>query len=132
MTKIHVYTVYGKGDEHAPVAEGFVWVAAIFGPAWALWHGLWRHALMLAVGWGLLMVLFAGLEVADNVQNLVALAYMVLIGFQAHDWQRGELVRQGYVFLGVVAAPDRELALLRFMEEARSEATGKSLENQEA
>jgi len=118
VKKIRIYTVYGKGDEHTPVAEGFVWMAAIFGPAWALWHGMWRHALMLAVGWGLLMVIFSGLQVADNVRNLVALAYMVLIGFQAHDWQRGELVRRGYDFLGVVAAPDRELALLRYLEEA--------------
>jgi len=118
VKKTRIYTVYGNNQECFPVAEHFVWMAAIFGPAWALWHGMWRHALMLGAGWGLLMVLYAGVQAADNVRILVALAYMVLTGFQANDWRRGELVRQGYVFLGIVVAPDRELALLRYLEEA--------------
>ena len=31
--------------------DGFVWGAALFGPLWAMYHGRWRTAAALGLGW---------------------------------------------------------------------------------
>lgn len=105
-----VYTVHTNSWSAAPdgeavlIREGFSWPAFVFGPLWALWHGLWRTAivllvLLLAVGGG---TVAAGLT--DAGELVLTLALHAAIGLWANDWRRRVLARRGFVERGAVMA----------------------------
>lgn len=72
-------------------------------------------ALLLSVTIALAVVMqFLGL--AELQRTLVWLGYMALIGWSANDWRRATLVRNGWQFDSVIAAPDRDRALLRWLD----------------
>ena len=48
----------------ALIVEGFSWPALIFGPFWALWHGLWRTVIV----W----VVMVALIISDTLKNLLS------------------------------------------------------------
>lgn len=98
------------------VKEGFCWPAFFFGPFWALSHRMWFAAI------GLLSVLIA-LGVAEAVLRLDPMTYSAvmfgvaaIIGFCANDWRRNALTMRGWKMEGLSAAPDRDLALRRFID----------------
>lgn len=103
-----IYTVHARAwstsaDADAVlVPEGFNWAAAVFGPFWALWHGMWRTAiallvLSLAVSGA---VFLAGMT--DAVDMTLSLAVQAAIGLWANDWRRYALARRDFTERAVV------------------------------
>lgn len=96
------------------IAEKFNWLAFVFGPFWAFWHGMWRTAIVLlviAAAIGSLGV-FAGLA-ADLISALQLLVQTGL-GLWANDLRRAALARRGYVERAVVAGRNGEEAEHRY------------------
>jgi hypothetical protein len=88
----------------ALVKEGFSWPAFVFGPFWALWHSMWKTAIVLFV---LAAALSGGVEAAGLTEaagSAVTLAAQTAIGLWANDWRRRVLDRQGCVERGAVHA----------------------------
>jgi hypothetical protein len=122
MARLKLYSVHLRAWSAAPdrdavfVREGFCWTAFIFSVFWALSHRMWVVALGLTAA-------IAGLAAIDDVLDLdplfseaLGLALSVWIGFEANDWRRAALKRQGYLDAGIVVAPAIELAEHRFFE----------------
>ena len=101
--------------------EGFSWWALVFGPLWFLWHGLWFSAILL------LLVQMALSGAVDYFGVPLALAWIpsacvsVLVGFNARDWWRLMLNRQGFTFVGVVLSTSLERAEWTMMERVYAE-----------
>lgn len=98
------------------VKEGFCWPAFFFGPFWALSHRMWF------AGLGLISVLVA-LGIAETILRLDPMTYSAvmvgvaaIIGFCGNDWRRNALTVRGWKMQGLSAAPDRDLALRRFID----------------
>ena len=122
MAKLKLFTVHLRAWSAAPdrdavfVREGFSWAAFFFSIFWALSHRMWMAALGLTAA-------LAGLAAIDDVLELdpvfseaLGLALSVWIGFEANDWRRAALKRQGYLDAGIVVAPGIALAEHRFFE----------------
>ena len=103
MARLKVYTVHLKAWSDSPdrdavfVREGFNWAAFLFSFAWALWHRMWFAALgLLALVLGLATIGDV-LDIDDGIFQAIGLAASLWIGFEANDWRRATLKRQGYV-----------------------------------
>lgn len=118
---LRVYTVHlppPSSDDPTPalVKEGFSWPGFFFGVIWALWHRLWIEAaallaLLIAAG-----VIFDVAGLGESIESLIMFAIALLVGFNGNDWRRESLRRRGYQEVGVVAGPDEENALRRFLD----------------
>lgn len=120
-----VYTVHAPvmsdtgvraADRFAFVRDGFHIWAALLGPIWLLWHGLWLAligwiAVMAAIGFGL-----SALGVGGNAIFLVDLVLALLMGFEAASLRRWTLSRHKWRQLDIVVADDWESAERRFFE----------------
>jgi lysylphosphatidylglycerol synthetase-like protein (DUF2156 family) len=108
---VRVYTAHVHPS--APpvlVAEGFAWGALIFGPLWLFAQRAWIAAALA------LAAVLAILALTDGWAWPVLLAALAwALGLWGHDLRRWSLARRGYVFVHVVAAPDRDAALLRLL-----------------
>lgn len=96
------------------VAEGFNWYAFLFGPFWALWHGMWRTAIVLValgVAAGALGSL-AGL--APDAMSVLQLLIQTGLGLWGNDLRRAALARRGYLERAVVTGRNREEAEQRY------------------
>ena len=105
-----IYTVHARpwaaaaDGEAVFVPEGYNWAAFVFGPIWALWHGMWKSAIGL-LGLSLVvsgMAVVAGM--AEGAELAVTLGLQAAVGLWANDWRRHVLTRRDYVERGVVAA----------------------------
>jgi hypothetical protein len=127
---MRIYTIHEGPPEAdgaprlAAIKEGFCWPALLLTVLWALWHRLW-----------LVAVLFLGAEAA--LSGLLALAgadalataafngaVAAAVGLLANDLRRWTLTRRGYEEAAIVAAPDAEAALHRYL--AAKNETGSS------
>ncbi|MGG5809355.1 DUF2628 domain-containing protein [Falsiroseomonas sp. CW058] len=92
--------------------EGFSPWAFLFGPFWFAWNGLWWWAA------GLLgLTVAAALLLPEEGSAVIGLALHVLAGMEARDALRARLARRGRPMVGVVAAPDLEIAWFRLAQE---------------
>lgn len=120
---MRLYTVHGEppreasGPEGWPepksrppilVREGFSLWAFVFGFLWFTFNRLWWEALGLLV-----LTLAAALLLPDPYGGLVTLGVHLFAGFEARDRLRARLARRGLPVLGVVAAPDEDIAWFR-------------------
>lgn len=106
----NIYTVHTNSWSAAAdgdavlIKEGFCWPAFLFGPIWALWHGMWRTAIALVIlsaavsGLGLV----AGLAEAGDLA--LSLGLQAAIGLWANDWRRHVLARRDIFERGTIAA----------------------------
>ena len=120
-----VYTVHAPvlndadvraADRFAFVRDGFHFWAALLGPIWLLWHGLWLAligwiAVMAAIGFGLSM-----LGVGGNAMLLIDILLALLMGFEAASLRRWTLSRRNWRQVDIVVAEDRETAERRFFD----------------
>lgn len=105
-----IYTVHTNAWSAAPdgdailIKEGFSLPAFLFGPLWALWHGMWRTAIVLLILSGVVSgtALVAGL--ADGAEFALSLGLQVAIGLWANDWRRHVLARGDILERGVISA----------------------------
>jgi hypothetical protein len=115
---MRIYTVHYRpaagGDDFVLVKEGFCWPALLFGPAWALWHGLWVVALWLLA---LLAVVGVAGAVALDAATATVLAAgaQLAVGGLANDLRRWTLERRGFSEEGVVMGGGEDEAVRRFL-----------------
>jgi hypothetical protein len=125
---VRFYTVHGDppqpvkpGPEGWPEPKGrppillrdgvAVW-AVVFGPFWFLAHRLWVEGLAM-----LALVVAIGLLAPEPAASVLVFALHLLAGFEGRDRLRARLERKGLAELGVVAAPDQDLAWFRLAQQ---------------
>jgi len=125
--RLRLYSVHGEpprdqtGPEGWPepkprapvlVPEGFAFLAFLFGVLWFLAHRLWWEAAgLFALTLGIMLLL------PDPLSGILLIAVQLIAGMEARDRQRTRLARQGFAELGVVAAPDPDLAWFRVAQQ---------------
>jgi hypothetical protein len=124
---LKLYTVHGEppreasGPEGWPepksrapilVKEGFSLWAFVFGFLWFLFNRLWWEALAMLV-----LTVAAALLLPDPASAVATLALHLVAGLEARDRLRARLARRGMPVLGVVVAPDRDMAWFRLMQQ---------------
>ena len=103
------------------VVDGFSWPALLFGPFWALWHGMWRTAIVLVVIGAAIGGLGALAGFAADVVSVAPLLVQIGLGLWANDLRRAALTRQGYVERAVVAGRNGEEAEHRYFTTVASD-----------
>jgi hypothetical protein len=111
----HIDPVSAAEDRGAVfLCEGFSWAGGLFTFIWALWHGMWLTAIGLLAAGLAVGGIAAGLGLDALGAGALQFGYALIVGFSANDLRRRSLVRRGYVFAGVVAAPGLTAAEQRF------------------
>ena len=91
-------------------------MALIFTAFWALWHRMWLVFFLLLVT-GVALEFALEISGADDFAALsIGLGYSLLVGYGANDLRRWTLARRGIDLMGIVAAPDAEAALHRYVD----------------
>tara|TARA_Y100000588_G_scaffold221599_1_gene235515 strand:- start:961 stop:1362 length:402 start_codon:yes stop_codon:yes gene_type:complete len=96
------------------VREGFSWFALGLPLIWALWHRLWLVALALVIGAVAFNMVVALLELGGPYVLIVGGGLLLWIGFEANDFRRWLLRRNGWFDAGVVSGRDRDEAEWRY------------------
>jgi hypothetical protein len=105
-----LYTVHDRPDAPpAVVADRFSWAAALFGPLYALLHGLW----LLLLVWisGVAIVVAATIYLGDDAGSGLYLVLALYLGFEAPAFRRGKLARRGYAYRSEIIAQNEDFAL---------------------
>lgn len=111
MYTVHVRSWSPEADAGTElVKDGFSWPGFFFGPFWALWHGMWRTALVLLAAELVLAGAVALAGLAEDGGSAVSLALHVLVGLWGNDMRRRALARAGFVERGAVLASGRDAA----------------------
>lgn len=118
---MHVYTVHvppfsRKDRDPILVKEGFNWAAFLFSALWALTLRLWLAAVGIVVAVAVVLALMDAFGVEPPVEAIALAAIAFLIGAHGNDWHRRGLARRGFREEGVVAAPNADDALRRFLD----------------
>lgn len=106
---MRIYTVHtlawsATADSDAVfVKEGFSWLALLFGPFWALWHGLWLSALALFLIGAVIGAAGEYSGLAQDAGAVLQFAVQFLFALWANDLRRWKLGRQGYIERGVAS-----------------------------
>ncbi len=122
MRRIRIYTVHTspapwrREEDAVFIKDGFCWPAFVFSLLWALWHRLWLGGLIMFAGELAIDRLADWTAVHRALEVALLLGWMLLIGFEANDWRRRKLSRQGYLFAAVVAAHSLGEAERRFFD----------------
>jgi hypothetical protein len=98
------------------VKEGFCWPSLLFGPLWALWHGLWLVAAGLAAIELVVAAVSTGLALEPFAKTVVAAAVSVGVGFVANDLRRWTLARRNFELVSVVSGDTVDSAVRRFLD----------------
>lgn len=101
-----------KGRPPVVLRDGFSIWPFLFGPFWFLAQRLWVEALVM-----LALLVAAALLLPDPASSVVLFALHLLAGFEGRDRLRARLERKGLAPLGVVAAPDQDIAWFRLGQE---------------
>ncbi len=96
------------------IAEGFNWPALIFGPFWALWHGMWRTAFVLLVIGAALGGLGTLIGITPDVVSVFQALVQIGLGLWGNDLRRAALALRGYVERAVVSGRNQEEAEQRY------------------
>ena len=113
-----IYTVHRRhaGIDHdlVLVKDGFSWPAFFFTVLWALWHRLWRFALLILAGAIGISLFSDALGLDPLTDAALGLAWTLLVGFEANDARRRALARRGFVMDDIVYADGLAAAEHRF------------------
>jgi hypothetical protein len=104
------------------IAEGFNWYALIFGPFWALWHGMWRTAIVLLVIGAAIGGVGALAGLAPDAVSVSQVLVQIALGLWGNDLRRSALARRGYVERAVVAGRNQVEAEYRYFTTAAPDA----------
>ncbi|MDP6953143.1 MAG: DUF2628 domain-containing protein [Alphaproteobacteria bacterium] len=118
---VSLYTYHMKPGETplvdaVAVREGFSFWAFLFGALWALYHGLWLIAVVLAAV--PLLIEAAAMEgwLQQEVAAVALLLFNVYVGCSGNDWRREVYRRRGWVMAGLASGRDRIEADRRFFD----------------
>lgn len=122
MAKMRIYTVHIQPSKKHPyetpvfIEEAFNWSAFVFRPFWAFYHKLWLPAaVLLALTIGLEMLVSLRI-MPVHIFTFCNLGIMVYTGFQANDWRRNKLKKQGYIVSDIVTSDNLVGAEQRYFE----------------
>jgi hypothetical protein len=102
-------------DRFVFVRDGFYFWAFVLGPVWMLWHMLWLVLLIYLVATTAIQVGLWALGMSAAVKFTVGFLIAVLVGCEAGTLRRWSL-RRRWTNVGIVVAPDQEMAERRFFE----------------
>lgn len=121
---MRVFTLHGPlaaPERWVLVPEAFAWGGLVFGPFWLLRHRLFRETALWLVLFFLLVLLTPRLTGINALAPAFALSSWWAVGLFGHDLRRGALARRGFPCAAVIAARNREEALMRAMSACRGE-----------
>ena len=130
---MRTYSLYTRPAGASPdgdavlVREGFSWAAFLLPIPWALWHGLWLTAIVLAIVGAVLGGLAAWLVLDPLSRTVIGLGYGLAVGLSAPDLRRRGLTWRGYAERGIIAGANRAEAEFRYLarrEEVLREGAG--------
>lgn len=112
-----------RADAVRMVKEGIAWWALLFPALWLLYHRLWLALIGYLV---LVTVIETALAYAGywEVATWCALAFNVLLAFEANNLRRWTLDRKGYVMTGAVSGRDLEECELKYFSEWPGDQAG--------
>jgi hypothetical protein len=118
---MHVYTVHVPPFSHKDrdpilIKEGFNWAAFLFSAVWTLYRRLWLATAGIVVAVAVALALMGAFGIEPPVEAVVLAAIAFLVGAHGNDWYRRKLVKRGFREEGVVAAPNADAALRRFLD----------------
>ncbi len=126
-----VFTVHQppprKNEDVAPperfafVRDGFHFWAFLLGPLWMLWNRLWLVLLGCIAVMAAIQAALWAIGVSGAVKFAVAFLVAVLVGCEAGTLRRWSL-RRRWSNVGLVVAPNKELAERRFFESWSADA----------
>jgi hypothetical protein len=90
--------------------ERFSIAAALFGPAWLLWHAAWIPAVLLACAWVVAVVV-----TPTALLPAVAFGLVWFAGLTGRDLRRWAMARRGWREAHVVVASGEDAALERVL-----------------
>ena len=93
---------------------GFSYVAAILQTFWAFFHNLWLVTFSSLAFIMALHHLEASGIISSQYCLLMRILIAIYIGFSANDWHVAKLEKSGFVLKDVIAADNKEKALLKF------------------
>ena len=106
----NIYTVHTNSWSASPdgdailIKENFSIPAFLFGPLWALWHGMWRTAIVLLI----LSLSVSGATLVAGLTDAAGLALSLglqaAMGLWARDWRRYVLARRYVLERGAISA----------------------------
>lgn len=105
-----------RADAVRMVKEGIAWWALVFPALWLLYHRLWLALIGYLV---LVTVVETALALAGywQVATWCALAFNVLLAFEANNLRRWTLERKGYVMTGAVSGRDLTECELKYFSD---------------
>lgn len=103
----------GQAETIVLPTDGFLGVAALFGPLWALALRRWRAAAILGAGWAVAGMLAA--VVGPAGAPLIWFVVAMWAGFVARGLEADSLTDQGWRVDGVVLADGRDVAEARLI-----------------
>ena len=98
------------GAEPVMVREGFSCGALILGPLWLAAHRTWIAAAISLAGY-ILIAAFA----PEPAGVILAAGLMLILGLTGNDLRRQALEHRGYLLVHVLAASNRDDALMRLL-----------------
>jgi hypothetical protein len=109
-------------DRYAFVRDGFYFWAFLLGPLWMLWRRLWLVLVIYLVITAAIQAALWALGVSGVVKFAVGFLIAVLVGCEAGTLRRWSL-RRRWTNVGLVVAPNQEMAERRFFESWSADAS---------
>ena len=127
-----VFTVHQpsprKNEDVAPperfafVRDGFYFWAFLLGPLWMFWNRLWLVLVIYLAGTAAIQAALWALGVSGVVKFAVAFLIAILVGCEAGSLRRWSL-RRRWTNVGLVVAPNQEMAERRYFESWSADAS---------
>ena len=102
------------GDETVFVREGFAVLALLFSVVWFAWHRLWLVLLGYVVALVLLDTALIGLGVPKTLTVWIELVVGIFVAFEANNFRRWTLERNGYREVATVSGRSLEECELKY------------------
>jgi len=122
MAALRIFTVHVDPSLADPyesaefVKEGFSFRAFLFSTLWALYHRLWGMAALLVAYNLMLFHFFHSGSISPTGLGVIDFGVHLFIGFEAGDWLRARLARQGYVIADIATGDSSLRAEQRFFD----------------
>ena len=123
FSSLHIFTAHvkpeqsGSPDRIVFVKEGFNWWAFLFTTIWVLYHRLWlMGGFLIAANIGLVW-LIEELHMDVASLSILQFALQLWVGFQANDFLRSKLKKQGYITTALVSGENVMRAEQRFFDQ---------------
>lgn len=122
MARLRVYTVHINPSLHHPyeaaefVPEGFIFKAFLFSMLWVLYYRLWLPAFLL-IAYNIALFYMFDSEVLSHLGlAILDIGVHIWIGFEAGEWRRAKLKRQGYLTADITTGDSMLRAEQRFFD----------------